>query len=95
VVTTFTETLAGDTVTLMLVTGSVQVFVELFVAVVDVEVVQIIAVLTGTVPQDARPKTAMDKTKRARNFTPPRSVLFDIPNTFDSASNLILNFEIL
>ena len=59
---------------LMLVTGSVQVFEELFVAVVDVEVVQVTAVLTGAAPQDARPKTAMDKTKRARNFTAPRSV---------------------
>jgi hypothetical protein len=45
VVTTFTETVAGEMVTLMLVTGSVQVLVELFVAVVDVEVVQVIAVL--------------------------------------------------
>jgi hypothetical protein len=94
VVTTFTETLAGETVTLMLVTGSVQEFVELLVAVVDVEVVHVMAVLTGAVPQDARPKTAMDKTKRARNFTAPRSVQFDVPNTFDSASNLIPNFEI-
>jgi hypothetical protein len=75
VVTTLTETLAGATVTLILVKGSVHVFVELFVAVVDVEVVHVMAVLTGAaLPQAVRPKTAMDKTKRARNFTAPRSV---------------------
>jgi hypothetical protein len=89
VVTTFTETVAGEMVTLMLVTGSVQVLVELFEAVVDVEVVHVIAVLVGAAPHDTRPNRAMDKTKRERNFTAPLSLLFEIPNTFDSASTVI------
>jgi hypothetical protein len=76
-------------VTLMLVTGSVQVLVELFEAVVDVEVVQVIAVLAGAAPHEARPKRAMDKTKKERNFTEPLSLLFEIPHTFDSASTVI------
>jgi hypothetical protein len=78
-------------VTLMPVTGSVQVFVELFVAVVDVEVVHVITVLTGTAPHEVRPKRAMDKTKRERNFTAPLSLQFEIPHTFDSASTVIPN----
>ena len=91
-VTTFTETVAGEIVTLMLVTGSVHVSVELFVAVVDVVVVHVIAVLAGAAPQEVRLKIAMDKIKRERNFTAPLSLPFEIPNTFDSASTLIPNF---
>jgi len=75
----------------MLVTGSVQVFVELFEATVDVDVVHVIAVLTGAAPQEARPKRVIDKTKSERNFTAPLSWQFEIPNTFDSASALIRN----
>lgn len=78
----------------MLVTGSVQVFVELFDATVDVDVVQVIAVLTGAAPHELRPKSAMDKTKNERNFTAPLSWQFEIPDTFDFASTLIPNFEI-
>jgi hypothetical protein len=83
VVTTFTATVAGEMVTLMLFTGSVQVFVELLLAVVEVETVQVTAVLTGAAPQDARPKTAMNNTKNRRSFTAPLSCLFDIPNPCD------------
>jgi hypothetical protein len=91
VVTTFTETVAGEIVTLMLVTGSVQVSVELLEAVVEVEVVHVITVLTGAAPQEESPKRATDKTKRERNFTAPLSLLFEIPSTFDSASIVIPN----
>jgi len=76
----------------MLVTGSVHVSVELFVAVVDVVVVHVIAVLAGAAPQEVRLKIAMDKIKRERNFTAPLFLPFEIPNTFDSASTLIPNF---
>ena len=47
VVTTFTATEAGEIVTLMFVTGSVQVDVELLLELVDVFVVQVTAVLVG------------------------------------------------
>jgi hypothetical protein len=92
VVTTLTETVEGETVMLMLVTGSVQVLVELFVAVVEVEVVQVMAVLAGAAPQDAKANVATNKIKRARNFTAPRFVPFDLPTAFDSDSTLIPNF---
>ena len=81
--------MAGEIVTLMLVTGSVQVLVELFVAVVDVEVVQVIAVLTGAAPHEVRPIRTTDKTKRERDFTAPLSLQIEFPNTFDSASTVI------
>jgi hypothetical protein len=47
VVTTFTETVAGEIVTLIFVTGSVQVDVVLVPEVVEVVVVQVTAVLAG------------------------------------------------
>ena len=83
VVTTFTATVAGEIVTLMLFTGSVQVFVELLLAVVEVETVQVTAVLTGATPQDARPKRAMNNTKNKRGLSAPLSSLFEIPKPCD------------
>lgn len=47
VVTTFTETVEGEIVTLMFVTGSVQVDVEVVAEEVEVLVVQVTAVLAG------------------------------------------------
>jgi len=47
VVTTFTDTVAGEIVTLIFVTGSVQVEVEVVADVLEVLVVQVTAVLAG------------------------------------------------
>jgi len=57
-VTTFTETLAGEIVTLMFVTGSVQVEVDVVLEEVDVFVVQVTAVLAGAAPHELRPSAA-------------------------------------
>jgi hypothetical protein len=64
VLTTFTETVAGEIVILMLVTGSVQVDVEVDVEEVEVVVVHVTAVLAaGALWQEVRPNRAMTKTK--------------------------------
>jgi hypothetical protein len=58
--------------------------VELLLAVVEVETVQVTAVLTGAAPpQDARPQRAMNNPKNKRCFTAPLSSLFEIPNPCD------------
>jgi hypothetical protein len=88
-VATLTETVAGEIVTLMLVTGSVQVLVELFVAVVDVEVVQVIAVLVGAAPHEASASRTTGKIISERYFTAPLPLLIEFPNSFDSASTVI------
>ena len=91
VVTTFTETVAGEIVTLMPVTGSVQVDIEVVVEVVEVVVVHVTAVLVAAfLLQEARPKSAMSKTKNRRRFTAPLSSLFEISNPYGSVSILIL-----
>jgi hypothetical protein len=81
VVTTFTETVAGEIVTLIFVAGSVQVEVEVVVEEVVVVVVQVTAVLAdAALWHEARPNTAMSKPKNMRRFTAPLSSLFEIPN---------------
>ena len=91
VVTTFTDTVAGAIVTLIPVTGSVHVDVEVVVEVAEVVVVvQVTAVLVAACLQEARPKRAMSKTKNERRFTVPLSSLFEIPNSYGSVSTLIL-----
>ncbi len=88
-VTTFTEIVAGDIVTLIFVTGSVHVDVEVVAEVVEVVVVHVTAVLVAVEPQEARPNRAVSKTKKSRRFTAPLSSLFEIPGTYGSVSTLI------
>ena len=90
VVTTFTETVEGEIVTLIFVTGSVHVEVEVVAEVVDVVVVQVTAVLVAVCLQEARPNRATSKTKNRRRFTAPLCSLFEIPNTYGSVSTLPL-----
>src|ERR1700732_1704514 len=80
VVTTFTETVEGEIVTLIFVTGSVQVEVEVVAEVVDVEVVQVTAVLVAACLQEARPNKAMSEINSRRRFTAPLCSLFGIPD---------------
>jgi hypothetical protein len=68
VVTTFTETVEGEIVTLIFVTGSVQVDVVVLVELVAVVVVHTIAVLAGAAPQEVRVKRAMSTIKNTRWF---------------------------
>jgi hypothetical protein len=81
VVTTLTETVAGEIVTLILVAGSVQVDVEVVVELVAVVVVHVTAVLVaGAWWQEARLKRAVNKIKNRGRFTAALSSLFEIPN---------------
>jgi len=89
VVTTFTETVAGAIVTLMFVTGSVHVDVEVVVEAVEAVVVHVTAVLVAAEPQEVRPKRAASKTKSRTRFTAPLSSPFEIPDRYDSVSTLI------
>jgi len=89
VVTTFTETVAGEIVTLIFVAGSVHVDVVVAVEVVEVVEVHVTAVLGALEPQEARPKRAVSKTKNRRCFTAPLYSLFEIPDKYDSVSTLI------
>jgi hypothetical protein len=89
VVTTFTETVAGEMVTLIFVTGSVHVDVEVVAEVVEVVVVHVTPVLVAAFLHEAKPERAMSKTKNRRRFTAPLSSLFEIPNAYGSASTLI------
>jgi hypothetical protein len=88
-VTTLTETVAGEIVTLIFVTGSVQVEVEVVAEVVEVLVVQVTAVLVVAGWQEARPTNDMSNARSRRRFTAPLSSPFDIPNPCSSASTLI------
>ena len=78
--TTFTETVAGEIVMLMLVTGSVQVEVD--VVLVDVEVVEVhvIAVLAGAAPQEVRPSPAASTRTGARDEASNPNFKFEISN---------------
>jgi hypothetical protein len=79
VVTTFTDTVAGEIVTLMFVTGSVHVEMDVVVEEVDVEVVQTTAVLGGAdPPHEARPNMAQTNIKGRRRFIAPRRLFFEI-----------------
>ena len=68
VVTTFTETVAGEIVTLMFVTGSVQVDVVVVVEEVEVVVVHVTAVLVAVEPHEARPKREVSRMKQQKAF---------------------------
>ena len=90
VVTTFTDTVAGAIVTLIPVTGSVHVDVEVVVEAVEVVVVHVTAVLVAAYfLQEIKLKTAMSGAKYRRRFTAPLSSLFEIPDAFGSVSTLI------
>lgn len=88
-VATFTEIVTGEMVTLMPVTGSVQVDEEVLLDAVEVLVTHVTAVLAGAEPQEARPNRAMSKAKKSRCFTAPLDSLFEIPGTFGCVSILI------
>jgi hypothetical protein len=90
VVTTFTETVEGEIVTLMFVTGSVHVEVEVVVEEVEVLVVHVTAVLVAVEPHEARPEREVSRINNRRRFTAPLSSLFDIPGKYASVSILIL-----
>lgn len=89
VVTTFTEIVAGEIVTLIFVTGSVHVEVEVVAEVVVVLVVHVTAVLAAAWWQEVSPNRAMSETKNRRRFTAPLSSLFEIPNTYGCVSTMI------
>jgi hypothetical protein len=78
-------------VTLIPVTGSVHVDVEVVVEVAEVVVVvQVTAVLVAAYfLQEIKLKTAMSGAKYRRRFTAPLSSLFEIPDTYGSVSTLI------
>jgi hypothetical protein len=98
VVTTFTETVAGEIVTLMFVTGSVQVEVEVVAEDVVVLVVQVTAVLAGAAPQEDKPKRAATNARNRRRFTATLCLLFEIPNSYDFGPTMILkigNYSLL
>jgi hypothetical protein len=78
-VTTFTETVAGEIVTLIFVTGSVHVDVELVLEEVEVVVVQVMAVLAGAAPQEFRPRSAATASNGRKRFTAPRPSLLEFP----------------
>src|ERR1700730_10979588 len=90
VVTTFTETVAGAIVTLMFVTGSVHVDGEAVAGDVEVEVVQVAAVLGAAYCLHAvRPKRMMSGAKYGRRLTAPPTSRFQIHNACGFASTLI------
>ena len=89
-VTTFTETVEGEMVTLIFVTGSIQVDVDVEVELVVVLVVQVTAVLVVDAEwQEAKPNRAASETRNRRRFTAPLCSPFEIHKTCSSASTLI------
>jgi hypothetical protein len=62
-------------VTLMLVTGSVQVEIEALLELLDEVVVQVMAVLAGAAPQEFRPRSAATASNSRKRFTAPRPSL--------------------
>lgn len=64
-VTTFTETVAGEIVMLMFVTGSVHVDVDVVLVEVDVVLVQVMAVLAGAAPQEVSARVAINAARGA------------------------------
>jgi hypothetical protein len=75
---------AGEMVMVIFVTGSVHVELEVVVEAVEVEVVQVIAVLKGAAPHEASPSAAASKITNRRLFTAPLYSTLDIPNAFGS-----------
>jgi len=76
-------------VTLMLVTGSVQVEMDVELEEEDVLLVHVTAVLTGALPQEARMDTATDKMQVERSFTAPLYLPFRISTALGCTSSLI------
>jgi hypothetical protein len=89
-VTTFTETVAGEIVTLIFVAGSVHVEVEVVAEAVEVEVVHVTAVLGAAyLLHEGKLRTAMSGAKYRKRLTAPRSSRYEIHNTCGSVSTLI------
>ncbi|MGA7796203.1 MAG: hypothetical protein WCA19_24490 [Candidatus Acidiferrales bacterium] len=82
--------MAGEIVTLMFVTGSVQVDVVVVVDEVEVVVVHVTAVLVAVEPHEARPKREVSSMNNRGRFTAPLSSWFDILGKYASVSTLIL-----
>jgi hypothetical protein len=80
VVTTLTETVAGEIVMLMPVTGSVHVELVVLADEVEVVVEQTMAVLTGLAPHEARLSAAAISNRNSDVFHHTRSSTFDISN---------------
>ena len=87
-VTTFTETVEGEIVTLIFVTGSVQVDVDVEVELVVALVVHVTAVLVALEPQEAKPNRATSEIRNIRRFTAPLCSLLEIHQSCSSASVL-------
>ena len=87
VVATLTEAVAGEMVTLMLVVGSVHVEVEVEEELVDVEVVQVTAVLAVLAwwQEDRAKRTRTNGNKNGR-LTAPLSWPFEIASTYSCVS---------
>jgi len=81
---------AGEIVTLIFVTGSVHVEVEVVVEEVEVLVVHVTAVLVGVEPHEARPKREVSSMNNRGRLTTLLSSLFDISGKYASVSTLIL-----
>lgn len=89
-VATLTETVAGEIVTLILVTGSVHVDVEVVAELVEVEVVHVTAVLGAAyLLHDGKLRRAISGAKYRKCFTAPRSLRYEIQNACGSVSALI------
>ena len=77
---TFTEVVAGETVTEIPVVGSVHVDVDVAVEVVEVVVAQVTAVLAAVPPQEVKPKAAVTNAdaKYKKRLTAPLSSVFEM-----------------
>ena len=91
VVTTFTDTVAGAIVTLIFVTGSVHVDVEVVVEAVEVVVVHVTAVLAPAYfLHEIKLKTPTRAAKYSRRLTAAPSSRFEIHHACGSVSPLPL-----
>jgi hypothetical protein len=96
VVTTFTEIVAGEMVTLMPVTGSVQATEDEAVEVVAAVVVQVTAALVAVVLlQEAIPNAAATNAKKKMRFTAPlcSSAEASIAGILDSCTSISTRFS--
>jgi hypothetical protein len=98
-VTTLTETVAGEMVTLMLVTGSVQVEEDAVLVLEGVFVVHVMAVLAGAVPQEVMLRIeakAMAGANKEKSKVPSEERRREIPGREDFISDFksqIWNFR--
>jgi hypothetical protein len=89
-VATFTETVAGEIVTLIFVTGSVHVDVEVVAEEVEVDVVHVTAVLGAAyLLHEGKLRMAMRGAKYRKRLTAPRSSRYEFQNACGSISTLI------